>query len=370
MANDIFVEDHVNGMRIPILGNMKSPAHPSPGVVISSEYDGYVNSINLAKQARGGKDFKIFASKKLNDGDGLNSFPAWVKDANGIIPDKYAILLADFIEYMNSKNIQIDYLGIDNEYIYNEGKITPQKYSETIDNLRTLANNRGFTMPILVGYDDYGPNKRNWVKTLMNSGWGDKMDIYGTHYYPQWRPMNKLLADLNLIGNRPFWATESHWDAKSNINDLQEAEAAIVTLWDQIDVGMSGFMWWNYQLTGLRGNLMRAFSTPLLGARPISITDIDGKDISSLGKLQTRAFKEGNTITIFAVNINNTKSYNDYAFKLEGSSIVSNVNIKQWTDTTSENGSIKFVSPIGHLKNIFSLTLPKRSITTLMFTIQ
>ena len=368
-ANDIFVLDDLNGMRIPVLGNLMAPAHPSAGVVVASIYESYVNSINFAKQARAGKDFKIFASKKLNDDDGSYSFPAWAKDTNGIIPDKYAILLADFIKYMNSKNIQIDYLAIDNEYVYNEGNITPEKYSKTIDALRILATNRDFKMPILVGYEDFGPGKRNWVKKIMDNGWGDKMDIYGTHYYTEWRPKDKLLADLALIENRPFWATEAHWNTKSGVDDLEEAEAAIVTLWDQIDVGMSGFMWWNYQLTGLRGNLMRNFSTPLLGAQPINITDIDGEDISTLGKLQTRAFKEGNTITVFAVNITNT-NHKKYAFRLDGSSINSKVNIKQWTETSSDKGRVLVVSPVGDKDNIFSLTLPKKSITRFIFNIQ
>lgn len=367
-AKEIFTIDDANGIRIPIFGNIGKPAHPSEGVVLDSDYESIINSINLAKEARGVKEFKIFASKKL---DGQNSFPDWVKDENGIIPKKYAILLADFIAYMNAKGIQIDYLGIDNEFVYNEGNITPEKYSETIDELRILATARGFEMPLLLGYDDYGPNKRNWVKTLMNNGWGDKMDVYGTHYYPEYRPKTKLLADLDLIGDRPFWSTEPHWNSKSADDDFEEAEAAMVSLWDQIDVGMSGFMWWAYGLdSSLRSNLIRAASVPLLGAKPIKITDIDGEDISELGKLQTRAFIEDKTITVYAINMSSSKIMNNYTFKLEGSSIVEKVNCIQWSSLSSNEGEHYVLNPTGDDVNVFSQTLPKRSISRFVFTIE
>jgi hypothetical protein len=224
-------------------------------------------------------------------------------------------------------------------------------------------------MPLLVGYEDYGPNKLNWLKTLMNNGWGDKMDIYGTHYYPHLRPKDKLIADIALIGNIPFWSTEPHWDSDAAVNDFDEAEQGMLALWDQIDLGMSGFMWWNYELNSLRGKLMRAASVPLLGAKPIKITDIDGENIATLGKLQTRAFIEGKTITVFAINMNNTV-LNNYTFKIEGTSILGKVNSLLWTETSAIDGVSSLIIPEGDTSNIFSLTLPVRSITRFTFEIK
>lgn len=366
MANEIFVVDDANGMRIPIFGTDAVPAHPSEGVVVDNLYTDMIKAINFAKQARGTKEFKIFASKKL---EAKTSFPAWVKDADGIIPSKYAILLADFLVFMKSKNIKVDYLGIDNEFIYNEGNLTPQKYSQTIDFLKTQLINKGIDMPILIGYEDYGPNKQNWLKTLINNGWGDKMDIYGTHYYPHLRPKDKLIADLALIGTKPFWSTEPHWDNDPAVNDFDEAEQGMLALWDQIDLGMSGFMWWNYELNSLRGKLMRAASVPLLGSKPIKITDIDGEDITALGKLQTRAFIEGKTITVFAVNMSNTV-LNNYTFKIDGTSILGKISSLQWTETSAIDGVSLLINSEGDSSNIFSLTLPQRSITRFTFEIK
>ncbi len=367
-ADEVFNIDDSNGLRIPILGTGPANAHPSEGVVVDEMYSKVLTSIDLAKEIRGTKELFVFASKKL---EGQKSFPDWVKDSNGIIPEKYAILLADYIEFMNSKGVQIDYLAIDNEFVYNEGNITPEKYAQTIAGLRSLAVTRGFVMPLLVGYEDYGPNKRNWVKNLMDNGWGDTVDIYGTHYYPQYRPKDKLITDLNLMDTRPFWSTEPHWDSKADINDFDEAEQAICALWDQIDVGMTGFMWWAYDFSNsnLRSKLIRAFSVPLLGSRPINITDIDGEEIEELGKLQTRAFIEDKTITVYAVNMNSTLR-DEYTFKLEGSTIDGKISSIQWTETASINGVVRLIDPVGDDANIFSLSLPQRSISRFIFTIK
>ncbi|WP_299552325.1 hypothetical protein [Seonamhaeicola sp.] len=366
-ANEIYNIDDANGMRIPIFGNIGSPAHPSEGVVVESEYAAILTSIDFAKQVRGNRPFSLFASKKLEN---QNSFPAWVKDANGIIPAKYAILIADFIEFMNSKGHDIEYLGIDNEFVFNEGKISPQKYIDTIDELKLLAVARGFEMPVLVGYEDFGPDKRNWVQNLLNLGGGDKMEIYGTHYYPEFRPYQRLLNDLSLIGDTPFWSTEPHWDSKNNVDDLNEAEAALVTLWQQTDNNMSGFMWWNYEINnGIRSKLMRMASVPLLGARPIDISDIDGKEIIDLGKLSTRAFMEDNTITVYAVNFSGDILQN-YGFQLEGASIKDGIEAIQWTDISGADGESSSLSALGDSNDIFGLTLPNRSITRFVFTKQ
>lgn len=366
-ANELYNVDDMNGMRVPIFGNLASPAHPAPGVVVESVYERELASIEFAKQIRGNRPFSLFASKKLENKD---SFPDWVKDENGVIPDQYAILVADYIEFMIEKGHPIEYLGVDNEFEFNEGVITPQKYIDIIDELRLLADARGFEMPILVGYEDFGPDKNNWVQEFLDLNGGDRMEIYGTHYYPEFRPYEKLLLDLERVGDIPFWSTEPHWDNKSTVEDFQEALEGMVTLWQQTDNNMSGFMWWNYEVNGnLRSNLMRMSSTPLLGARPIDITDIDGTDIIELNKLHTRAFIEENTITVYAVNFSGN-TYQNYGFQLEGSSITESIEAIQWTDLTGANGETSTLSALGDDENIFGFTLPNRSITRFTLTKQ
>ena len=361
-ATDLFVIDGMNGVRISIYGNKSKPAHPAAGVVVESEYTSLISSINLAKATRGASGLKIFASKKL---DGQNSFPDWVKDENGIIPEQYAILLADYIKYMNSYGIEIDVLGIDNERDYNEGNITPLKHKETVDLLKTMAASGQFKMPLIIGHEDYGPNRDGWMKTMKQNGWLDRLDLFGTHYYPQYRPKNGLISDLNYAGDLPFWSTEPHWDNKSGQDQLAVAEPAMCALWDQTDLGMTGIMWWNYELTSLRGYLMRNATVPLLGAQSIDIDDKDGRDISTLGKLQTRAFRKGDLITVYAINMSSSLEYSNYGFQLSSGKINGFVTYKQWTDGSADSGNAGTANLSS--ENRFELTLPSRSITSFTF---
>ena len=379
VANEYFVLDGMNGVRIPVLGSSDRPTHPSAGVVDDSEgyYAKLINSINRAKKARGNNEFIIFASKKLN---GKESFPDWVKDSNGVIPEQYAIMLADFISYMKEKGIIIDVLGIDNEENFNEGNITPKKHIQIIDKLRVLATEKGFKMPLIIGPERYQPMgdvTNCWMKLFLAENRGDCLDIYGMHYYPKHREIfDKLEFELSLIGDRPFWATEPHWDAKEGESDMLDyAETAICTLWDQTDLGMDGFMWWSYKRAGdLRGNLMRAVSVPIKDARPIIIDDHDGRDTREKYKLQTRAFRKGNIISVYVINmcsqdnIATATVYQDYVFGLKTGMIDGEVEYMQWTDNTPVEGERGNAQKIDDSN--FSLTLPVRSITYFQFTIK
>lgn len=133
---------------------------------------------------------------------------------------------------------------------------------------------------------------------------------------------------------------------------------------------MSGVMWWNYELDGIRGKLMRAATVPLLGSRPIKITDIDGENIDVLGKLQTRAFIEDKTITVYAIYMNGIVR-DDYTFKVGNTdNIDGKVTSIQWIETSIVDGVTKLIDAEGENENIFSLTLPARSITRFTFTLK
>lgn len=375
-ANDFFVEDDMNGVRISIYGDVTRPAHPEPGKIDESYYTKMVASINRAKTARGDKGLTIFASKKL---DGKNSFPDWVKDQNGVIPEKYGQMLVDYILYMKSQNMIVDVLGIDNELNFNEGNITPQKHMQIVDYLRGESTKQNFKMPLIIGPERYEPmgNVENcWWEKFLASGWGDRIDIYGTHYYPEHRYYDKLKFELSLIGERPFWATEPHWGSETAQPDvLDHAETAICTLWDQTDLGMDAFMWWDYQRAGnLRGCLMRAVSVPLRGASPITMVDHDGVDTFQKGKLQTRAFRKGNLLHVYAINMCSKEelleavTYENYEFGLDEGIIEGDVAYTQWRDDTPVEGEDAIATKLNDKK--FAVTLPARSITCFRFQLK
>lgn len=241
-AQTYFHEDNMNGVRIPIFGTSAAPAHPSAGEVVESYYTTSITSVNYAKQVRGNRDFTVFASKKLN---GSNSFPDWVIDDDGyIVPDLYATLLFDFINYMDTQGITIDVLGIDNENEFNKGNIDPHRHYLTTCILRDKLKAAGLKIPTDIGPDRYNINssgydeggsayqysQKGWMEDLLQT-YGDKtaadfdyvdlydfelysdfdyanytseytyketLDIYGVHYYPS--DVTKFPALVNNIG--------------------------------------------------------------------------------------------------------------------------------------------------------------------------
>ncbi|MDF7824787.1 LamG domain-containing protein [Pontiellaceae bacterium B12227] len=358
--DDLFVTDGFNGVRTPVWGNINQPAHPTNGVVVGSYYTGHVNLI-LGAKARN-PDLIVFASKKLNGDD---SFPDWTKDANGVIPDQYAILLADYIEYMATQGIEIDVLGIDNERKYNEGNILPDRHKDIVDELILLSVSRGFPMPQIIGHEDFDPDRNNWMANFMNGDREDYLDIFGTHYYARWRPLVKLQSDLAWAGNREKWHTELHWDQKDE-DDMVEAEQSVCAMWDCTDNDMNGLMWWSYSRSGFRGSIMKDFSVPLIGAYDLATDDVDGPDTTTLGKLQTRAFLQGNQLTVFALNVNDTVSYPDQVFRVDSGRIIGDVSVLQWTSTNDTAGTAYTVSSTG--PQTFEFTLPARSISRFSVT--
>ena len=72
---------------------------------------------------------------------------------------------------------------------------------------------------------------------------------------------------------------------------------------------MVGMAWWAYEIgTTLRAQLMKAATAPLKDAQPIRVKDHDDvageDDIISMNKsLKSRAFIEGNSVTLYMMNI-------------------------------------------------------------------
>uniref|UniRef100_UPI00356A7AA5 hypothetical protein n=1 Tax=Mariniflexile sp. TaxID=1979402 RepID=UPI00356A7AA5 len=66
----------------------------------------------------------------------------------------------------------------------------------------------------------------------------------------------------------------------------------------------------------------------------------------------------------------NSTLRDEYTFKLEGSTIDGKISSIQWTETASINGVVRLIDPVGDDANLFSLSLPQRSISRFIFTIK
>ena len=376
----LFGTDGMNGVRIPIYGDAKNGGHTASGVVGEGVYDKVLASVaNARKHAKG--DLLVFASKKL---DGKDSFPDWVMESGkGIKPEKYAEMLMDYLRYMKSQGVEVDVLGIDNETNFNEGNITPEKFAAVVDIVREKTAAEGLKVPLMIGPERYSPERdfsKSWINTLFTSGYGDRMDIYGTHYYPKhhtpnyFNALKKEFECAQTGRSMEFWATEPHWDnddaAKADM--LYHAEQALCAMFDQTDLGLDGFMWWAYPADAtLRGQLMRAYSLALFGSQPVRMTDHDGEDTMTRGLLQTRAYVRGDEINVFIINMcaagdkSGAKAYDDYLFEVSGAEISGNINVLQWSDETPDSGSSSTIKP--EQPDRFRLDIPSRTITMLTF---
>lgn len=345
-AQNYFVDQKFSKLRVPIWGNASKPAHPSDGVVVTSIYDKTITAMTNVINAN--PDTVLFASKKL---EGQDSFPAWVKDSNGVISAEYAKLLADFLEYMESEGFYIDVLGVDNELEWNEGNITAEKYKDIVDELIALSVTRGFNMPLLIAPETFNINNANpWMDTLLTNGWGDAVDIAGAHYYPQHRNVSRLQTFVGHAGDRPKWHTEVHWDSD------RTAEEALRIVFECFDEGFSGMTWWGYPFSGLKGEIAQNLTTSTAKTRPVDMDDIDGRKLT-LGSLMTRAFYDRGRLKIWVIN-NSATAYSSYGFDLDSGSLVNSIQYTQWTKTDSNTVTATIVD-----ENTFQLDIPEYTTT-------
>lgn len=325
-AKDIFGTDGFTCLRIPIWGDVAHPAHPAAGKIVADFYEPVLNAMKLARAVK--PDVLFFASKRL---EGKESWPDWTKDANGVIVGKYTAMLTDYLSFMHKKGFKIDVLGIDNEGEYNEGNVTPEKHKEIVAGVKEFCTTNNIPMPKIIGPETYGP-KPKWFAQLFRIGGKDSLDIGGTHYYPKWRKAEKFATWAKRAGGIPLWHTELHWDKlDAPLDLLDEAERAIATLFDCTDHGATGFVWWAFHRTGVKGEIQSAISSSLVRAAPITVND--GNPGMKYGSLFTRAFRKGNTITLWAVN-NSANAINS-EIKIHGAAVSGNASVQQWTITGS-----------------------------------
>ncbi|MDF7799298.1 hypothetical protein P4C99_07465 [Pontiellaceae bacterium B1224] len=340
----LLVDYGFTGIRTSIYGTGRKPAHPEPGVVLEEYYESETRGLKLAKEIN--PDVVIFASKKL---DNTDSFPTWTKNGSGVIPEQYAILIIDYLEYMKSEGLEVDVLGIDNERRFNEGNIMPETHRDIVLELRRLTAERGLKMPKIIGHEDYAMGRNNWMKNFsgLNS---DTMDIFGGHYYTRARILDRLKSDLEYAGDREKWHTELHWDNHGEKDDsthsMKTAVCSFLAMWDCVDNGMNGFSWWDFNpKKKRRDHLMHAATTPLVQAWPVKVIDPDGSETVELDELHTRAFLQGDKLTIYAINFDANHEWDNLRFKLASGRIIGMVEGRQWSDDAPAEGNVGTLKP-------------------------
>ncbi len=415
--------DHdLNGIRFPIWGGEDSKTgyatgHPSAGVIQEEVYARFMTRAINARTARyavGKTDFYVFLSLKSNE---AGPIPGWcfengVYDKTKIVPEYYARLVFDLIEYLNTYGFEVHVVGLDNESAF--AKIsdvsTVWMYTDTVTALRDMIEEDGrFIVPDFISNEAWEPKnfEGSWYQTLMTTQ-PETVDIYGVHYYPgKDHPKNfeNLESEWdisNVDKERPFWASEPHWSATSEVNEnyegdiLKNAELAMCTLWAQADLGMSAFCWWSYKAdSDLRAQLMKVTSVPLKGSTPVRFNDHDDngfdKSDSELNyddvcrdydidnnNLKTRAFINGDLITLYFINMQWWSSretsiiYDDYSVGLSDAKISGyEISYERWMGADDDVAGYEYESGtfVRASDSHFTIDIPARSITCVQFKV-
>lgn len=351
-AHQLFVDDKMTILRVPIYGNASQPSHPSEGTVDGTYYADVLTAMANARKVK--PDVIFFASKRLEN---IKTFPPWVLGPDGIIPEKYARLIADYLQFMQAHGFPIDYLGPDNETEWNKGNITPEKEAIIERELKSLAQSRGFKMPKLVVPEEFYPDADFLRKA---TALGNEIDIVGSHYYPD-RPFAKLQALVQEAGSRPLWQTELHCGNKKH-DDMLETTLAV--FFDCTDSGFSGFVWWSYAPGKLMDGLERAITQSTARTRPLEVTDVTGainphvQDVDS--RVIVRAFRGDGRLNVWAVN--GTSSDETYTFHLKSGQLASPAEWTTWKKEGRTNGTLGATNPTS-----FQQVLPAKSVTEISF---
>ena len=357
-------------LRIPI----RATEHTGPGTINPGAYADVIAAVNRARAVK--PDITIFASLRLeNEGP---SFPGWVKQGNcqsgGYLDaQQYSRLLMDYALHFKNANIRVDFLGPDNENQNLECEITASKFASIIDNLKTRYQNNTMAFPEVVGNCAIGPNGATvggiaFLNDLNNQGKFDRLNRASFHG-GKMRDASYLtgMAAWNTAARgKQKWDSEFHWD-NSELTGFPGDKFALYTLFDDFDkAGMKRIVWWYFRPMGqepanAQAHIQTRFVQHTNNAYTLPTDDEDGVAIEKY-KFNSRAFKQGNDVTLIVINDTGT-ARNGKWVEIKGRTFDHTVTYRRWTnsDVAGVAGSVTHY-PAG-CPNCFAVDLPAYSIT-------
>ncbi len=359
-AEELFVQDRMNILRVGVWGEASSPAHPAAGQIDVTYYvdDGSPGSLGVYEAMRNARrvnpDVLFFASKKSDD----NGMPGWTQTNGSTNSVQYARMLADYLRFWEhdlvrkEESFTFEVLGINNEGVA-FSKTETLKHPEIVTELRRLSQLTGtvdlvdnthatdpvvtvpaaFTMPLVIGPETFNPEPDEVDDILDRPNGPESLDIIGCHYYPFNRPFGNLQSMVNKGLGRPSWHSEVHWNGQGSNTLLEQGELTLLTIFDCISVGMTGYSWWSYDNgAAFRPQLEQAITTSTIHSTPVAIDDpIGSLDNEIPGTLVTRAFLQGDTLNVWMLNVT-AQARNDFDFRLLNGEIAGPVAYRQWLD--------------------------------------
>jgi len=373
LAAELFQQTGFNLLRVAVRA---AEGHPSAGVgqIKDAAYADDLEAIAHAKAASPTVD--VFASLKLVPN--APSFPGWVKSGGDVDAPRYAVLLENYLEYMHDHGVTIDWLGVDNERLWNEGNITAAKYNTIASSVKAWCKGHGLAVPGFIAAEDYGAKQDiAWLDAL----WGtnprfDHVDHVGVHVYSKHRDEAGYVESLHALGDhdhgKGLWDSELHWNDLQEDGDVQfdDIQRGMLTLMDHFDSGFHAMTWWAFQpqSNGTKaGHVMSEVVRSTLGAQPLPTDDGDGKTLGG-GKLNSRALKNGpSQVTLWVANQDG--KHKDQWTEIESEKIAS-ASYVQWSATGPAAGTTGNATIVPKHHACFSMTYPAHTITRVTVTLK
>jgi arabinoxylan arabinofuranohydrolase len=369
MGQALFADDNVNGH----IGLTSLRARIDPNGSFASEVNSLVSAkaINpniLLWGTEWSPPAQYKANNNVNGGTSNDTFLGAESGSPNSADTGYASYLVSFIQYAQSKGVNLYAVSVQNEPNFNptyEACLwTAGQFHVFIQAFHNALQSAGLSTKIMFPEPDntYG---MNLASTTMNDATtAAYVSIIGTHLYGTTNPGTLSSYGYTHVTNQEFWETEMSGNTTDMPGALQEAGWIQNSL---VGAGMNSFhYWWLQDLISNNSLDIKAF---VLGNYSKFIRPgyyRMGATASPTSGVSISAFKDTNNSSpskIVFVAINNNGSATSQTFSLNGLNVTS---VTPWL-TDNSHGLIA-QSAIAVSGNSFTYSLPASSVVSFVAT--
>ncbi|QDU89632.1 hypothetical protein Pla175_30250 [Pirellulimonas nuda] len=224
-------------------------------------------------------------------------------------PERYAALVASFVDMLHQEGIRIDYLGLNNE---TENAVPAIRYVATVDGLGAGLDAKSvpsaFRQWRLVGPDAFGLNAaESYLDDLAQQGRLDTIDIIGNHFYPQHSSGSETSwTTLATAYGKEMWHTEVHMPVGNDDAGITEQAIrdTLSVLFASNKRGVDSFVWWGYNtdVDALGQRVKAELIDSMIDAHPVETSPGFTAKGDPPGEPLFQAYARGNSVSLWIVN--------------------------------------------------------------------
>ena len=324
-------------------------------------YDKQVLTMQRVKLAN--PNIKFFATMRTDyDGYGNdNNAPDWIVNytTKAIEIDKYAIFLADYLEYMNNQGLPIHTISITKEWT---SFVYASRATKIITKLRSECTARKIPQPLISDQGFWSISQGiKYIDDVAAQGTKDQFDSFCSHDYQnegdtKWTTIISKAAALGKKVYDDETSTGGGGPSSGVEPGISKPIGTYIEKCIAYEAGLSGEIFfeiwsrgidketrsiycpWKGTGTRLRGYyIMKQFANNVLDSKYITAS------ASSMSNVYTMTFRKGNQVMLWVIN----KGTTDYTapITLDSSKYSGSITNYYWTDaTTAEGASTNYTS--------------------------